>query len=363
MDKPTRCVNCYEDFRPAMIQELKESGLPSPLVTVIVPLFNRIRFLPQLFATISGQDYPNLQLVFVDDGSTDGTADWVREHREELCHELVVLEQENQGPYAARNHALEYATGEYVTFQDSDDEWPFYHISRFVTALEANPDVDWIFGSIRRIDHETGKTVEPSNYVLKDGSRHPMLLLEHEKRNGVHVITDRNAVACAIEHRVPGSTQCMLARRRVFNQLRFDTSYRTAYDQFQLVRLFLYGFVVAWVEDVHQIYHVHDGHISLVAGGDPVKREESARVHIRGYEELMPELNSPSDQRALNKKLSTVWAWSLSIALRDQGRHSDEVAALWHAVKLYPTHLPYWKTAAAAVMRTVLRWSGIVALR
>lgn len=91
-----------------------------PLITVIVPVYNIIEYLPRCVRSITGQTYKNLEIILVDDGSTDGT--------DKLCDELgaedariKVLHKENGGSSSARNLGLKYATGEYIGFIDSDD--------------------------------------------------------------------------------------------------------------------------------------------------------------------------------------------------------------------------------------------------
>lgn len=90
------------------------------MITVIVPVYNIIEYLPRCVKSICGQTYQNLEIILVDDGSTDGT--------DKLCDELSkedarirVFHKENGGSSSARNLALAHAQGEYVGFVDSDD--------------------------------------------------------------------------------------------------------------------------------------------------------------------------------------------------------------------------------------------------
>lgn len=92
----------------------------SPLITVIVPVYNILEYLPRCVHSITAQTYQNLEILLVDDGSTDGTG--------ELCERLGtederirVFHKENGGSSSARNLGLLHATGEYIGFVDSDD--------------------------------------------------------------------------------------------------------------------------------------------------------------------------------------------------------------------------------------------------
>lgn len=91
-----------------------------PLISMIVPVYNVAAYLPRCLDSIVGQTYGNLEILLVDDGSTDGSG--------EICHRYAradqrirVIHQENRGVSAARNAGLEEMTGEYVMFVDSDD--------------------------------------------------------------------------------------------------------------------------------------------------------------------------------------------------------------------------------------------------
>lgn len=92
----------------------------TPLLSIIIPVYNILEYLPRCVHSITSQTYTNLEIILVDDGSTDGTG--------RLCDELAgedgrirVFHKENGGSSSARNLAIEKATGEYFGFVDSDD--------------------------------------------------------------------------------------------------------------------------------------------------------------------------------------------------------------------------------------------------
>lgn len=96
------------------------AGEETPLLTVIVPVYNILEYLPRCVHSITAQTYRNLEILLVDDGSTDGTG--------ALCDELAVEDErirvfhkENGGSSSARNLGLQHAKGEYIGFVDSDD--------------------------------------------------------------------------------------------------------------------------------------------------------------------------------------------------------------------------------------------------
>lgn len=92
-----------------------------PLVSVVIPTYNRIHTLPASVDSVLNQTYENLELIIMDDGSTDGTQEYV----ESIADKRVRYRRadKNMGPSAARNMGAELATAEYLAFQDSDDVW------------------------------------------------------------------------------------------------------------------------------------------------------------------------------------------------------------------------------------------------
>lgn len=325
-----------------------------PLVSVIVPIYNREQFLPQLFDTIKNQTYENLEVILVDDGSTDGSLSWMKENKYRIGKPTIVLEQENAGHYDARNNGLDYSRGKYIAFQDSDDEWPNYHIEKMVGYLEENSDIDWLFGELQRIDHETRQVVEKCNLVREDGTLHPFIELKSEPRkNGVYKISSHDIGITAITHRVPGSTQSALIKKSLFKSMRFDPSYRTAYDQFFAVKCVLKGFQFGFVREIHQIYHVHNNNISLVNGGDSEKRYKSAVTHIRGFESLIPYCDK-TQKKEVYKKIAFQYAWVKATAELEMKMFKEAISSDVEAIKYHPRNISYWKTFFATCTKFFL---------
>ena len=90
-----------------------------PLVSVILPTYNRECFLGESIRSVLGQTYGNLELIVVDDGSTDGSADLVAS----IAPEARYVWQANRGVADARNRGLVEARGDLIAFLDSDDAW------------------------------------------------------------------------------------------------------------------------------------------------------------------------------------------------------------------------------------------------
>jgi glycosyltransferase involved in cell wall biosynthesis len=94
-----------------------------PAVSIILPTFNRAKFLPEALASITRQVWTDWELIVVDDGGTDKSNDLIACLTHGWKQPVRYIYQENQGPFGARNTGLEYASGDYVAFFDSDDLW------------------------------------------------------------------------------------------------------------------------------------------------------------------------------------------------------------------------------------------------
>src|SRR5438128_7526719 len=91
------------------------------LVTTIIPVFNRPSMLREAVASVVAQTYRPIEIIIVDDGSTDETARAVDDLGEQNPNEILVVHQDNTGPGLAREAGLQLATGEFIQYLDSDD--------------------------------------------------------------------------------------------------------------------------------------------------------------------------------------------------------------------------------------------------
>ncbi|MCB0209231.1 MAG: glycosyltransferase family 2 protein [Anaerolineae bacterium] len=131
--------------------------LNTPLVSVIMPVYNGAVFLAEAIENLRQQQYEPLEIIIVDDGSTDNTGQIVAG----LGSDIRYVCQTNQGPAAARNHGLQLATGEVIAFLDVDDLWTEHWLSTQVGFLAAHPAVDVVQGLIQELQLVTGSTFEP----------------------------------------------------------------------------------------------------------------------------------------------------------------------------------------------------------
>ena len=138
-----------------------------PKVSIITPCYNGEEFLDKYFESILAQTYKNLELIFVNDGSTDRTEELALSYRLALEQRGITykyLFQPNGGQAKAMNTGFKEMTGKYLVWPDSDDLLSPDSIEKRVDFLEKNPEYDFVRTSGDRFDYETGKRLGTVNY-------------------------------------------------------------------------------------------------------------------------------------------------------------------------------------------------------
>jgi glycosyltransferase involved in cell wall biosynthesis len=139
-----------------------------PRVSVIIPTHNRSKLLRVAVESVLAQTYPAIEIIVVDDGSTDDTAAVIAEY----AGRVTYIEQANAGVAAARNTGFRASSGEFINFLDDDDTFLPTKIERQVAVLEAQPEAGLVHCGYHHVDEEgtvldtTG--VLPEGHVLKE---------------------------------------------------------------------------------------------------------------------------------------------------------------------------------------------------
>lgn len=127
-----------------------------PLVSVIIPTYNRADLVVRALDSVTQQTYKNLEIIFIDDASTDNTEVVIKAIDDFRIR--YIRHQTNEGGAKARNTGIEAATGEYIAFLDSDDVWLPKKIEWQVAAIDNNPDSEKIV-SYTQFKLDTGSNI------------------------------------------------------------------------------------------------------------------------------------------------------------------------------------------------------------
>lgn len=185
------------------------AGGRQPLVSVVIPAFNAAETLPETLGSVCNQTYANLDVIVIDDGSTDDTAAIVQRHMTQDPR-LRLLQQRNGGVASARNAGIDAAAGDFVAFIDADDLWhPTKIAKQMALLLSASSIMALVYAPFRLIDAD-GRVLSSQHRIRVDG----WVLYRHFHANLV------------------GNGSAILVRKAVLKELGgFDTSLRAVHAQ------------------------------------------------------------------------------------------------------------------------------------
>ena len=221
------------------------------LVSIITPCYNGEKYLDRYFKSILEQSYPNVELIFVNDGSTDNTEKIAQRYGRLLVekgYEFTYIYQDNAGQSAAINQGLKVFKGDYLNWMDSDDYLPVDSIAKRVSFLEKNPQIGLVVG----------------RSVVVDDSDHRQIGLISE--TGM----DRIEVHQLVEDFLKGQISCTcccstMVRSSMFREsmpepLQIETP-RVIGQNYQLFLPILFNYPVRYIQDILGYYVLHsDSH-------------------------------------------------------------------------------------------------------
>jgi glycosyltransferase involved in cell wall biosynthesis len=114
-------------------------------VSVIIPVYNGSAYIAKAVASVQAQNFPDLEIIVIDDGSTDDTAAVVAA----ITPPVRFLQQQNGGTGVARNRGVEEARGDFIAFLDADDLWAAGKLALQLAAFEKDPQLDAVWAHVR----------------------------------------------------------------------------------------------------------------------------------------------------------------------------------------------------------------------
>ena len=132
-----------------------QSSQMKPLVSVVVPTYNRAHIIPSALDSIFAQNYRPLELIVVDDGSNDNTqvvvTKWISTHASHHDFKGRYVRQNNRGGNPARNHGISEASGELIAFLDSDDLWHSDKVKKQVDLMSSDHRVGGVYCGLQHV--------------------------------------------------------------------------------------------------------------------------------------------------------------------------------------------------------------------
>jgi glycosyltransferase involved in cell wall biosynthesis len=289
----------------------------SKLVSVVIATYNSRRFIGEAVESVLSQTYQPIEIIVVDDGSTDGTNEELQPFKERIRY----LVQANQGPAAARNHGIRAAQGEYVAFLDADDLWAPSKIEKQVAAMEKSAQVGVVHCGMLRTNVQSGVTELCLSDTDRRGDLRQKLLL-------------RNRLA----------TSTVLARCTCFEKAGlFDESLPQAEDWDLWIKISRH-FEFDYVAEPLVTYRVHGNNISKKIA---TMHRNQLRVIQRAFQEDPIERGNHRMRRLSLARIH----FDAGDEYLHAGDYGDAIRHLLHSVALCPLNTNYYVYLLRAIMR------------
>jgi glycosyltransferase involved in cell wall biosynthesis len=134
----------------------------SPLISIVIPSYNQAKYIAYNLDSILAQTYSNFEVIFIDDGSKDNTAEILKNYTEKDSR-IKYFYQNNSERAVARSHGISKANGKYICLVDSDDTWLPHKLETQLAVMENDPEIILCYAPVNRID--------PENKPLKNATR------------------------------------------------------------------------------------------------------------------------------------------------------------------------------------------------
>ncbi|MBE3040146.1 MAG: glycosyltransferase family 2 protein [Chloroflexi bacterium] len=319
-----------------------------PLVTVVVPTWNREAFLPRSLASVRGQTLKDWELIVVDDASTDGSTALVQQIRASDPRVTVIPNTHRKGPAGARNCGVEVAAGRYVAFLDSDDEWEPFHLARMVDCLSAFPEqLDLMTANAVRKVHDTGDVYWSDELDLSH--------YQFRRLGDAYVFRPDTLFQTALRRRIV-TTQTIVCRREVLDKVRFDETIRAAEDCLFARELAYRRIKIGHLQEYHVTYWAHADNLVNAAGNKAPQHQLDVNLEFEKYYEILLSrfLLTPTQRTMVKRELAECCFWDIGYNCCLQlGRIRMAYGYFLKAVRLWPTHPHYWKAIIAQSYRFV----------
>ena len=312
-----------------------------PLVSVVIPTYNRAAFLVEAIESVLAQTYPNIEIIVVDDGSTDDTRQVIGRYGDRVRY----IFQLNSGlPGAVRNVGIRNAVGKYVAFLDSDDVMSREKIETEVHFLEGNPHVGMVITDFSIF--ADGKTVCQSFTSVG----HPRFIKWPKTCVGEHqyILAGQICNCLALDNFV--GTSSVVARRSVFGRVGlFDESPAIHPSEdvdlwFRIAEVFPCGYIDLPLDS----YRVHNTNISSWS-------ERVIRAGITVREKFIrSRVISEQTRRELRGRLGGFYL-ALASAQLTEDRRRDAASSLFESIRRRPVQFLAYRMLAECLLPTRVR--------
>jgi len=300
-------------------------------VSVIIPAYNYATYICEAVDSVLKQSYANIEVIVVDDGSTDDTASKLMAYDGRIRY----IYQDNQGASAARNRGLQEATGKYISFLDADDRYRADNIAKKVGFLKSNPEYTWCYSDWAWVN-EVGATV----------------MLGHEPKVSLaHIKGEGNVLPFALQGYRLGTNVFMFRSSLVQRLGGFDESLQVLEDYDYYLRAAALA-PLGYVEEVLCEIYQHEG--SLGAGCDATKAYlNRLRLHRKIKRLFVDELKQSDVQQAWKLQQADLYR-NLAVVMYGKGYTNRASVLLSASLQCH-----CWQVGALLIWLKIL-WARVI---
>ncbi|WP_220718267.1 glycosyltransferase family 2 protein [Agarivorans litoreus] len=218
---------------PATIQEIDMPNVVNsqPVCSVVIPTYNCLSYLKQALASVEQQNVDKLEVIIVDDNSSDGTWQWLQSQQQKTPH-LRSIKLSGKGPAVARNIAIQQAKAPLIAFLDADDIWLAGKLQRQIEFHQAKPELSFSFTDYRHV----GEHGEDLGTCFEFWPNYQGL---SQQQKGYQLKAD--AAASLFAENVVGTSTVMASRTALLKCFAFDEQLPSAEDWDLWLKLALLG--------------------------------------------------------------------------------------------------------------------------
>jgi glycosyltransferase involved in cell wall biosynthesis len=214
-------------------------------ISVIIPAYNREKYLEVAVRSVLEQTHSDIEVLIVNDASTDETGPIADRLAQEDNRVRIIHHEQNMYRSGALNTGIDNATGNYLSFLDSDDYYLADKLERQIAFLESHPESDGVYGDFEILLEDNTETTKVS-----------ALSSTQEIRGRLAAKANGEEVAVMSEGFIPSCS--VLIRKSVFETIRFDANLRNMEDFDMWLQILGMGFVLTRLPGSTYVYRRHD---------------------------------------------------------------------------------------------------------
>jgi glycosyltransferase involved in cell wall biosynthesis len=276
-----------------------------PLLSIIIPAYNADRFIANTLNMLVSQGLDNCEVIVINDGSTDKTAEIIREFADKN-DSIKIISIPNSGVSAARNTGIQYARGEYIYFFDSDDTLITNSITSFKSIITTTQRTDMVvFGYESRVNNKLRR-----KYL-------------YQKYNNCYFKNTSEFFILYLSKKVMFSVCCLLLKREFIlkNALLFSNGVRVGEDVEFIINAILYAKTIYYDASIYFVYQIRDD--SAMQGYKKYSIDQFNVIALIGKHTRKITNIHGDTLRYINFFLANLYMYNLILYLRSNQKDND----------------------------------------